>query len=67
MSISEFINFIDYNKHNMNIKGGFIKNNYELIIITSIQDPHNIYNNIIDNEETREQILRRINIIDLNK
>lgn len=67
MSISEFINFIDYNKHNMNIKGGFIKNNYELIIITSIQDPNNIYNNVIDNEETREQILRRINIINLNK
>lgn len=66
MSISEFINFIDYNKHNMNIKGGFIKNNYELIIITSIQDPNNIYNNVIDNEETREQILRRINIINLN-
>lgn len=67
MSISEFINFIDYNKHNMNIKGGFIKNNYELIIITSIQNPNNIYNNVIDNEETREQILRRINIINLNK
>lgn len=66
MSISEFINFIDYNKHNMNIKGGFIKNNYELIIITSIQNPNNIYNNVIDNEETREQILRRINIINLN-
>lgn len=66
MNISEFINFIDYNKHNMNIKGGFIKNNYELIIITSIQNPNNIYNNVIDNEETREQILRRINIINLN-
>lgn len=67
MNISEFINFIDYNKHNMNIKGGFIKNNYELIIITSIQDPNHIYEGVIDNEETREQILRRINIINLNK
>lgn len=65
MSISEFINFIDYNRHNLNIKGGSIKNNYELIIITSIQNPYEIYNNVINSEETREQILRRINIIEL--
>lgn len=66
MPISEFINFIDYNIHNLNTKGQFIKNNYELIIITSIRNPYDIYNNVIDEEETKEQILRRINIIDLN-
>lgn len=61
---SEFIKFIDYNKHNLNVKGGFIKNNYELIIITSIQHPQEIYSKLDD--EPRQQWLRRIKIIDLN-
>jgi len=61
---SEFIKFIDYNKHNLNVKGGFIKNNYNLIIITSIQHPKEIYSNLDD--EPRLQWLRRIKTIDLN-
>lgn len=61
MSASEFINFIDYNKHHMNIKGGSKMNEYELIIITSIQDPYTIYKNMSD--EPRKQWLRRIEII----
>lgn len=36
MKPSEFINFIDYNVHNLNVKGGQIKNKYNLIIITSV-------------------------------
>lgn len=36
MSASEFINFIDYNVHNLNVKGGYVKNMYSTIIITSI-------------------------------
>lgn len=63
MDVSEFINFIDYNVHNLNIKGGSMKNNYELIIITSINNPENIYNNCTDNEETKVQWLRRMKII----
>ena len=63
MKPSEFIKFIDYNKHPLNIKGGSIINNYELIIITSVQNPKLIYPNIGD--EPREQWLRRMEIIDM--
>lgn len=65
MKASEFINFIDYNKHCMNIKGGKRTNDYNLIIITSIQHPNEIYRNM--SNEAKEQWLRRIKIIDLNK
>lgn len=65
MKASEFINFIDYNKQLMNIKGGYKLNRYETIIITSIQHPKEIYRNMP--EEAKEQWLRRIKIIDLSK
>lgn len=65
MDVSEFINFIDYNVHNLDIKGGHIKNNYKLIIITSINNPKNIYKNCTDSEETKTQWLRRMKIIHL--
>lgn len=65
MKASEFINLIDYNKHQMNIKGGNVKNNYKMIIITSIFKPEKIYNNIPD--ESKTQWLRRMNIINLYK
>lgn len=64
MKPSEFIKFIDYNKHHLNIKGASELNNYELIIITSVQNPKLIYPNIGD--EPREQWLRRMEIIDMN-
>lgn len=64
MPASEFINLIDYNKHTLNTKGGFIINNYELIIITSVQDIETIYSNL-DNEP-RQQWLRRIEVINLS-
>ena len=60
MKASEFINFIDYNKHEMNVKGGSKVNDYKNIIITSIQDPHSIYKNMDD--EPRKQWLRRMKI-----
>lgn len=63
MKPSEFINFIDYSKHIMNIKYGSIQNNYEYIIITSIQNPKFLYLNDL-NEENR-QWLRRMKIINL--
>jgi hypothetical protein len=43
MRASEFINFIDYNTHNMNIKYGSVKNTFKYIYITSIQSPDDIY------------------------
>ena len=64
MKPQEFINFIDYNYHTMNIKGGEKRNEYELIIITSVQDPHYIYMGMRD-EEPRKQWLRRMTIVDL--
>lgn len=63
MKASEFVNFIDYNKQIMNIKGGSKINNYELIIITSVQNINDIYRNMIG--EPRKQWLRRIEVIDM--
>lgn len=64
LKASEFINFIDYNIHNLNYKEGSAKNKYNLIIITSIQDPKNIYKGV--KEKTKKQWLRRMKIINLN-
>lgn len=66
MKPSEFINFIDYNKQIMNIKGGSKSNNYELIIITSVQSPYEIYKNMSD-QEPRKQWLRRMKIIKIEE
>ena len=63
MKPSEFINLIDYNIHNLNIKGGSIQNKYEIIIFTSVQHIKEIYKNI--NGEPREQWERRIEVIDM--
>jgi hypothetical protein len=58
---SEFINFIDYNTHNMNIKNGFVKNTFKYIFITSIQSPEELYaKSTTVNEEPKKQWLRRI-------
>lgn len=63
MKASEFINFIDYNKHQLNIKGGSVTNSYNLIIITSIQRINEIYYTIP--YEAREQWIRRVSIVDM--
>lgn len=63
MKPSEFINFIDYNTHDLNVKGGHERNNYKLIIITSVQNPQVIYANV--DGEPRKQWLRRMEIIHL--
>ena len=63
MKASEFINFIDYNKHYMNIKGGTKLNNYELVIITSIQKLNEIYRNMP--QEGKNQWMRRVELIDM--
>lgn len=64
MKPSEFINLIDYNKHWMNIKGGSILNNYELIIITSVQKLDKLYRNMWD-DEPRKQWIRRVDLVDM--
>lgn len=66
MKPAEFINFIDYNKHALNIKGGSKLNNYKRIFITSVCDPVYIYSGISD-DEPRKQWLRRMDIIHLTK
>lgn len=58
MPASEFINFIDYNKHPMNMKGTSCTNDYELIIITSVQPLESIYGNLTG--EPRQQWIRRV-------
>lgn len=61
MKPSEFINMIDYNRHYMNTKGGSIMNNFERIIITSVQDPVDLYRGI-NNDEPKKQWIRRLDI-----
>ena len=65
MTASEFINFIDYNIHSMNFKGGYTKNKLNLIIITSIQSPDEIYKSY--QGEPRQQWIRRMKIINMNE
>lgn len=64
MTASEFINFIDYRSHNLNIKGGAVRNEYNLIIITTVQDPDSIYGCL--QGEPREQWRRRIKTVHIN-
>lgn len=66
MPVAEFIKFVDYYKDQMSVKycPGWV-NQYERIFITSIQSPHEIYKNIP--EESREQWLRRMKIIHMDK
>lgn len=63
MKASEFINFIDYNKHKMNVKGGSVMNNFNRIIITSVQRPEELYRNM--DKEPKKQWLRKIEVINL--
>lgn len=63
MKASEFINFIDYNRHTLNIKGGAVMNNYKTIVLTTVQKPEDIYRNM--SGEPRKQWERRMKFIDL--
>ena len=62
----EFIQFIDYSRNTMNTKFGNEINNYELIIVTSIQTPWELWKNYTakNGYESYIQWFRRINIID---
>lgn len=63
MKASEFINFIDYNRHLLNVKGGSRRNNYEIIIITSVEKLSDIYKNM--SGEPRLQWERRTEVINM--
>lgn len=64
MKPAEFINFIDYNRHVMNVKGGSMRNNYTRIYITSVQPPEDIYGKV--EGEPRKQWERRMKIVHIN-
>lgn len=53
----EFIKFIDYNKHVLNIKGGQMINEYKYIVITSTQAPWELW---MGSHEEKKQWLRRM-------
>lgn len=61
---SEFINFIDYNKHIFNIKHGQQINNYRLIIFTSTQRLNDLFR---QSTEQKQQWIRRIHEIYLDE
>ena len=62
MKPNEFIRFIDYNKHIMNIKGGQLINNYKTIVITSKQEPWNLW---LKSNEEKKQWLRRMSVYEI--
>lgn len=64
MTVSTFLSLIDYNKQILNIKGGHVINNYTTVVITSIQDPMEIYSSL-SSSEPKKQWLRRMEVIHL--
>lgn len=60
---SDFINFIDYNIQTLRVFGGSMRNQYEFIVITSVQCIDEIYHNMPD--EPRQQWMRRVKVIDM--
>lgn len=69
MKPSEFINFIDYNVHNLNSKGGYYKNKYKFIFITSIQSPENLWADFREKnpEDSLTQWMRRMEVVRLGE
>ena len=64
MEADEFVRFIDYNHHWLNVTYGSVMNNYNLIIITSVQKINEIYPN--QPYDPPERWLRRVStVIDL--
>ena len=64
MKADEFVDFIDYNRHSLNIPYSSARNNYNLIIITSVQKINEIYPN--QPYDPPERWLRRVTkVIDM--
>lgn len=64
MKPKEFVNFIDYNKQNLNVKGGNRRNKYSTIIITSVERLSEIYSGM-KSKEPRRQWMRRLTVLDM--
>lgn len=66
MPPDEMINFCDYYRNQLDVKGGQIVAHYDKIFITSVQDPTTLWPNM-QNEEPKRQWLRRMKIVRLNR
>lgn len=64
MPASEFIQFGDYNRQIMNIKGDVIANNYDFVVITTVEHPDEIYKD--SPSEDRYQWMRRFKFINFS-
>lgn len=63
----EFINFMDYNIHNLNVKGSGVPNRYKYIFITSILEPSKLYWDASkNNQELPKQWRRRMEEVDIS-
>lgn len=65
MPVTDFLSFIDYNKQILNTKGGHVFNNYTTIVITSVQNPMEIYSWLSSSEPKQQWIRRMTEIIHL--
>ena len=65
MKPSEFIRFIDYRKHDMNIKTSWVRNTWNLILITTVQRPESWWSKMKNHEESSIQWMRRIKVHNL--
>ena len=67
LPMEEFINFIDNKQHYLNIKGGYMKNIYKYIFITSIIHPYELYLDDINEENNiRDRFLSRLIIWEID-
>lgn len=64
MQPKDFIEFIDYNRQRLNIKGGSKLNNYTLIMITSTENPEYFMQ---WHHEDQKQWMRRMEVIHLDE
>ena len=66
MPPDEMINFCDYYRNPLDVKGGQIVAHYDKIFITSVQDPTTLWPNM-QNDEPKRQWLRRMKIVHLDR
>lgn len=64
-NLTDFLLLTDKYSNRVNVKGGDVMFYTDLLVITSIKHPHTLYPQ--DDEDTRTQIMRRIEVIDLNE
>ena len=64
MNIQEFMNFTDFIVYPMDIKGGYYLNKYNIIIITSVQKPNEIYPDDIYKNVTSKLIIYNAEMVE---